>query len=194
MPIRSHTSHIPFPSRAKKTCTPLRRDARAPPPHPCNVEVGCTHLCAGFRERKNVHFLLTVIPWVALNIAWGGRADSSTGEPVKIESARFFSLGTDPTINMLECGQCLHSVLCDPPTTQRPTPQTNLLSSQPPRPAKSATIKLHVCAVCAYVLADRAALAIQPAKRLGFPTFPTFPLRSPYVPSYVPSLCSPTNL
>ena len=193
MPIRSHTSHIPFPSRAKKTCTPLRRDARAPPPIHAMLKWAARTYVQVSASEKNVHFLLTVIPWVALNIAWGGRADSSTGEPVKLR-VHVFSLGTDPTINMLECGQCLHSVLCDPPTTQRPTPQTNLLSSQPPRPAKSATIKLHVCAVCAYVLADRAALAIQPAKRLGFPTFPTFPLRSPYVPSYVPSLCSPTNL
>ena len=44
-------------------------------------------------SEKNVHFLLKVAPWVPLNIAWGGRADSSIGKRVNIESVRYFRSG-----------------------------------------------------------------------------------------------------
>ena len=69
-------------------------------------------------SEKNVHFLLAVIPGVALNIAWGGRADSSTGEPVKLRVHVFFARDGPRDQHVRVWAMPTFSVLCDPPTTQ----------------------------------------------------------------------------
>ena len=91
-------TQVTFPSRPERKKRALHfagTHAPLPPIHAMLKWAARTYVQVSASE-KNVHFLLTVIPWVALNIAWGGRADSSTGEPVKIESARFFRSGRTP--------------------------------------------------------------------------------------------------
>ena len=107
MPMHSYTNLIPFPSRAKITCTldftrsPMLESVRPPP---CNVERYPRDVC---QQEVHVYFarghLLASARRPRQHCMGGGEGRV---RPCEMECT-LFSLGTDPASTMSGCGECL---------------------------------------------------------------------------------------